>query len=81
MDSIGIVCICNNEDMLYSLEDRFRSRFMPVRIHFPPYSRNELTKILIRREEAALRDDAWDMELLRETASLANVNARLLSAP
>ena len=54
-----------------------RSRFMPVRIHFPPYSENELVKILERRAEAALHDDAWDVELLRSIASLANGDARI----
>jgi Cdc6-like AAA superfamily ATPase len=77
MDSIGIVCIRDHEDILYSLENRVRSRFMPVRIHFPPYSQNELTKILKRRAEAALHDDAWDMELLRRIASLAKGDARI----
>jgi cell division control protein 6 len=75
MDNVGIVCI-SHQDVLHSLEDRVRSRFMPVKVEFPLYSVEELTEILAARAEAALYPDTWDAELLERIASLANGDAR-----
>lgn len=77
MDNMGVVCICDQDDVLYSLEDRVRSRFMPVRIGFPPYSEDELAKMLTHRAETALCPDTWDAEAIRTMALLANGDARI----
>lgn len=76
ISSIGLVCICNDEHLFSSLEERVQSRLMPARIRFPPYSADQIAAILKERAEEALYEGAWDMDALKQIAEQSGGNAR-----
>lgn len=76
LGSIGLVCVCNDEHLFHSLEERVRSRLMPARIPFPAYSTDQIAAILKERAEQALYEEAWDLSTLETIAAHSGGNAR-----
>jgi Cdc6-like AAA superfamily ATPase len=76
INNLGLVCICSDEHLFQSLEERVQSRLMPARIRFPTYSIDQITVILMERVEEALYESAWCPEVLKEIAEGSRGNAR-----
>ncbi|MFQ6115431.1 MAG: Cdc6/Cdc18 family protein [bacterium] len=78
IENLGLVCICNSaEQVLLTLDDRVRSRFMASKIYFKPYSYETLVEILTQRAEHALYKDSWSMDVLKLIARLSRGDARI----
>ena len=77
IENAGLFCICDNRTVLFSLEDRVKSRLSPKQIEFTPYSTDNLIDILKQRANLALNPEAWDYKILEKIASLSEGNARL----
>jgi cell division control protein 6 len=77
LDNVGLICIACTQRPLFELEDRVRSRLNPYCVHFPSYSRQELTDILAHRARLALAVGVWSDSLLAEVADMAAGDARI----
>ncbi|MHA1267952.1 MAG: Cdc6/Cdc18 family protein [Candidatus Helarchaeota archaeon] len=75
--NVGLVCVCNSRSVLYSMDERIRSRLNAKQIEFNPYTEDDLTYILERRAELALHPDSWSKKTLTRIASLAEGDARV----
>jgi cell division control protein 6 len=74
---IGLVCICNSPFVLYSLDERIRSRLNAKQIEFNTYSKIGLVHILKQRAELALNPKSWSLKTIRKIAELAGGDARV----
>jgi cell division control protein 6 len=52
--NIGLVCVCNSRSVLYSMDDRIKSRLNAKQVEFHTYTEDDLAYILRRRAELAL---------------------------
>jgi len=77
LGKVGLMCICNSPFVLYSLDERIRSRLNAKQVEFPPYTKIEMMRILKRRADLALNPRAWNMVTLRKIAELARGDARV----
>ncbi len=77
MQKIGIVAISNNKYILYSLDERIKSRLNAQWIEFKPYSEDDLLFILKQRAYLALDNDSYDKSILKKIAELADCDARI----
>lgn len=75
--SVGLICICNSRTVLYSMDERIRSRLNAKQIEFKPYSEDDLVYILRIRAELALSHNAWNEKTLQRIAELADGDARV----
>jgi cell division control protein 6 len=57
-----IILITNHEDWVDELEPRVRSRVLPEKVAFRPYSAQETKEILKQRSEYAFVKGAWDAQ-------------------
>lgn len=76
LEAAGVVCVCGDEHLLHSLDERILSRLMPARISFPPYSHEEIVAILTERAGKALLDRAWNTASLESIAAHSGGSAR-----
>ena len=74
---IGLMCVCNSPFVLYSLDERIRSRLNAKQVEFNPYSKSELIRILKQRARLALNSRAWNLKTIRKIAELAAGDARV----
>ena len=77
LGNIGLICICNSPFVLYSLDERIRSRLNAKLVEFTPYTKNELIRILKQRAGLALNSKAWSIITIRKIAELAGGDARV----
>lgn len=77
MENVGIVAICNDKFLQYELDDRIRSRLNPQIIEFAPYTKTNLMSILSNRAELAIDQNAFNDEVLKRIADLAEDDARV----
>lgn len=74
---VGLVCVCNSDHVYFGLDERIKSRLNALRIHYPPYSEDDLLAILRQRAEHALVPGTWSETDLRRIARLADGDARV----
>jgi len=74
--NVGLVCVCNSRSVLYSMDERIRSRLNAKQIEFNPYTEDDLAYIL-EKAELALHPDSWKRKTLTRIASLAEGDARV----
>lgn len=74
--NIGLVCISNSREVLYSLDERIKSRLNAKQIEFKPYNENELYDILKERADIALQPGSFREKTLKHIARLAEGDAR-----
>jgi len=72
----GVVCISNQKETLFSLEERTRSRLSPMVIAFPQYRQQELEKILFDRAREAFVPNTWNKAILSKLVEGAGGDAR-----
>ena len=77
LGNVGLVCISNAEDAFLGLEERVRSRLNPRLIHFAPYSRADLVRILADRADGSLAGGAWRKADLERIARMSGGDARV----
>jgi len=77
LGNVGLVCVCNSRSVLYSMDERIRSRLNARQIEFNPYTEDDLLFILKQRAEFALRPGSWSEKILSEIARLAEGDARV----
>ena len=75
--NVGLICVCNSRSVLYSMDERIRSRLNAKQIDFRPYTEDDLAYILERRAELALHPQSWTRGTLDKIASLAEGDARV----
>jgi orc1/cdc6 family replication initiation protein len=75
--NIGLGCVCNSRSVLYSMDERIRSRLNAKQIEFNPYTEDDLVYILRRRAELALYPGSWSETTLSRIAELAEGDARV----
>lgn len=74
---IGLIFICNSPFVLYSLDERIRSRLNAKQVEFNPYSKSELMRILKQRAKLAINSKAWSFKTIKKIAELADGDARV----
>jgi len=74
---VGLICVCNTQQVYFDLEERIKSRLNPVQIFFEEYSSDELLQILNQRAQYALAPDTCTEQLLGTIARLADGDARI----
>jgi len=75
----GIIAISDNESLLSKLPQKTRDILGFTKIEVPPYTRDELLKLLKNRASSGLRSGAYDDSIIEEIAeigALANGSAR-----
>jgi len=77
VSKIGLIFICNSPFVLYSLDERIRSRLNAKQVEFNPYFQSELIRILKQRAELALNSKAWSYKTIKLIAKLAGGDARV----
>lgn len=75
--NIGLVCVSNSRSVLYSVDERIKSRLNVRQIDFHPYSKDDLFNILKQRAELALSPGSWNNATLKKAAELAEGDARV----
>jgi cell division control protein 6 len=75
--NVGLVCVSNSRSVLYSMDERIKSRLNAKQIEFHPYTEYDLTFILKQRAELALGPGSWTETMLRKIAELAEGDARV----
>lgn len=75
--NVGLICVCNSMGILYSMDERIRSRLNAKQLEFNHYSEDDLAFILKRRAELALCPGSWSLKTLNKIASLAEGDARV----
>jgi len=69
--SLNVVCVSNDDNMYDYLEiDVDDSSFSPEKFEFLPYSVNEITEILLSRQEEAYREQILDREHMNRIAEV-----------
>lgn len=79
MGNIGLICVCNSRSVLYSMDERIKSRLNAKLFEFNQYTEEDLAFILELRAELALRPDSWNEKTFFKIAKLANGDARVAS--
>jgi len=74
--NVGLVIISNSRDMLFSMDERIRSRLNAKLIEFAAYASEYLAEILRLRAEFALLAKTWSTRILRKIAEHAGGDAR-----
>ena len=74
--NVGLVIISNSRDMLFSMDERIRSRMNAKQIEFSGYTIEDLASILRLRAASALSAGTWNDEMLGKIASFAEGDAR-----
>jgi len=77
LPTVALICVCNSQNVYFSLEDRVKSRLNPTRMLFEEYSPDELLDILCQRAQYALAPESCAEGILRRIAGLANGDARI----
>lgn len=77
LGNVGLICVCNSRSVLYSMDERIKSRLNAKQIEFNPYTEDDLVYILERRAELALHPQSWNRNTLSRIASLAEGDARV----
>ena len=75
--NIGLICVCNSRSVLYSMDDRIKSRLNAKQLEFNHYSEDDLVFIMKRRAEIALCPGSWREKTLSRIAALAEGDARV----
>ncbi len=75
--NVGIVFAFNSRNVLFSMDERIKSRLNAKQIEFNPYTQDDLTYILSRRAEFALHPKSWDEKTVKHIAELADGDARV----
>lgn len=75
--NLGLICVCNSRTVLYSMDERIKSRLNAKQLEFNHYSESDLAFILKRRAELALCPGSWSEKTLNKIASLAEGDARV----
>jgi orc1/cdc6 family replication initiation protein len=75
--NVGLVCVSNSRSVLYSMDDRIKSRLNARQIEFHPYAQDDLLCILKQRAELAFSPGSWNEVTLRKVAELAEGDARV----
>jgi len=75
--NIGLICVCNSRTILYSMDERIKSRLNAKQIGFNQYTEDDLAYILKRRAELALYPGSWSEKKLNRIAELAEGDARV----
>ncbi|MFB0562958.1 MAG: Cdc6/Cdc18 family protein [Candidatus Lokiarchaeia archaeon] len=74
---IGLICISESRYSILSLEDRIKSRLNPRIIHFKPYTKEDLIRILRERALLVLDSKRWNENILKKIAEIAKGDARV----
>jgi orc1/cdc6 family replication initiation protein len=74
--NIGLVCISNSREVLYSLDERIKSRLNAKQIEFKPYDESDLYDILKERADIALQPGSLSGKTLKHIARFAEGDAR-----
>jgi len=77
MGNIGLICVCNSRSVLYSFDERIKSRLNAKLVEFNKYTEDDIAFILGRRAELALRPGSWTEKILDRIAKLAEGDARV----
>jgi cell division control protein 6 len=75
--NVGLICVCNSRSVLYSMDERIKSRLNARQIEFIPYTEDDLSYILKQRAEFALYPGTWSDKTLSRIAELAEGDARV----
>ena len=75
--NVGLICVSNSRSVLYSMDERIKSRLNAKQVEFRPYSQDDLFCILKQRAELALGPGSWNEVTLRKVAELAEGDARV----
>lgn len=75
--NVGLICVCNSRSVLYSMDERIKSRLNAKQIEFNPYTEDDLAYILKRRTELALHPVSWSDKILNRISELADGYARV----
>jgi len=75
--NVGLICVCNSRSVLYSMDERIRSRLNARLLEFNHYNESDLVFILRRRAELALNPASWSEKILEMIAELAEGDARV----
>lgn len=75
--NVALICVCNSRAILYSMDERIKSRLNAKQIEFNHYSESDLAYILRRRAELALYPGTWSEDTLNRIAALAEGDARV----
>jgi len=75
--NIGLICVCNSRSILYSMDERIKSRLNAKQLEFNHYSEDDLAFILKRRAELALHPGSWREKTLNRIAAMAEGDARV----
>jgi orc1/cdc6 family replication initiation protein len=75
--NVGLVCVSNSRSVLYSMDERIKSRLNAKQIEFHPYAQDDLFCILKQRAELALSPGSCNEATLRKIAELAEGDARV----
>ena len=75
--NVGLICVCNSRSVLFSMDERIKSRLNAKQIEFNPYTEDDLVYILKHRAELALYPGSWSEKTLRKIAELADGDARV----
>lgn len=76
LGNIGLIYICNSRYVLFTMDDRIKSRLNARLIEFSPYNSSDLAYILEQRANFALHHHSWKKEILEEIAELAEGDVR-----
>lgn len=74
--NVGLIFICNSMDIIFSMDERIRSRLNAKHIEFDEYTAENLEKILKQRAECALRPDSLGRGVLMKIAKISRGDAR-----
>ena len=75
--NVGLICVCNSRSILYSMDERIKSRLNARLVEFNPYTEDDLAFILKQRAELALYPGSWAKATLLRIAELAEGDARV----
>ncbi|MGM5483327.1 MAG: Cdc6/Cdc18 family protein [Nanobdellota archaeon] len=62
----SLICITNYKSWISSLDKRIMSRFVPEKIEFLPYSKNETKEIIKERKDLAFKPGVWEEKTLEK---------------
>jgi len=74
--NVGLVIISNSRDVVFSMDERIKSRLNARHIEFSPYPQESVASILKFRADSALSPGACEGAALNEIAALAGGDAR-----
>lgn len=69
---LSLVLVAVDGDSVDELVEELRSRYLPVRVHFEPYTVDELEKILRKRARKALWGDSYSEDSIRRVAEVSH---------